>query len=312
MHSTEKQLSVVIAGSTARTLLCAQALAADPRFVVVGVLTPTPRPIGRKKILTKNPMQIWAEEQYIPIVAIENKIDESVRGKLSTENWVLNPDYLLVVDFGYILPRWLLELPTIAPVNIHPSLLPRWRGSSPGQFVLAFGEKESAVTIMVMDEQLDHGSIITQLPFTVGADWTTSEYYAHAFALATKSLPDVLVRFSQDTSLVTQQPDVSPTQTARMLSREDGFVPYQTLTRLLANDKGQMTNDKLLEVPFLSTYSLNTSPQTLYNLWRGLSPWPGLWTLVDGKRMKLLTMHMDAEKLILDEIQIEGENPKKY
>lgn len=298
MHSTEKQLSVVIAGSTARTLLCAQALAADPRFVVVGVLTPTPKPIGRKKILTKNPMQIWAEENQIPVSLVEKKLTSDLQPPIC--------DFLLVVDFGYIVPRWLLDLPTIAPVNIHPSLLPRWRGSSPGQFVLAFGEKESAVTIMVMDEQLDHGAIITQLPFTVGADWTTSEYYAHAFALATKSLPDILVRFSQDTSLVTQQPDVSSTQTARQLTRDDGFIPYQTLLSLLNQETPKEP------IPFLENYKLITNNYKLYDLWRGLSPWPGLWTLVDGKRMKLLSMHMDAEKLILDEIQIEGEKPKKY
>lgn len=303
-------LSVIIAGSTERTLLCAQALAADPRYTIMGVLTPSPKPIGRKQVITKNPMHRWAEENTIPVILIEKKIDAAVEAAVRSS--LSAASILLVVDFGYIVPQWLLDLPTIAPVNIHPSDLPRWRGSSPGQFVLAFGETDSAVTIMVMDAKLDHGAIITKLPFSVSPEWTAPEYYAHAFALATKSLPDILVRFSQDTSLVTQQPDVSPTQTARMLSREDGYIPYQTLQRLISNDKGHMTNDKFIEVPFLTNYSLTSTPQALFHLWRGLSPWPGLWTLVDEKRMKLLKFHMDSGTLYLDEIQIEGENPKKY
>lgn len=298
-------ISVIVAGSTERTLLCAKSLANDPRFEITGVLTPSPKPTGRKQIVTKNSMHQWAEESKIPVLLIEKKIDEGIRQTLSTGHWALSPDFLLVVDFGYIVPQWLLDIPTIAPVNIHPSDLPKYRGSSPGQFALTFGEKESAVTIMVMDAKLDHGPIITKIPFSVAADWTAPDYYAHAFLLATQDLPEILLKYSRD-RLSTTQPDVSPTPTARMLTRNDGFVPYTSLKALLNHETPSEP------IAFLEKYQQTTNNENVYNLWRGLTPWPGLWTLVDGKRMKLLTFHMDGEKLYLDQVQIEGENPKKY
>ncbi len=303
------QFSVVIAGSTERTLLCAKALAKDSRFEIVGVLTPSPKPIGRKQVVTKNPMHQWAEVNHIPVILVEKKLDSEIQKTLNSQLSSLH--FLLVVDFGYIVPQWLLDIPTIAPVNIHPSALPKYRGSSPGQFVLAFGEKDSAISVIVMDALLDHGPIITKIPFEVDPTWTSADYYAHAFSHIAHRLPDILAGFA-DNRHSTAQPDTAPTPTARMLTRDDGYVPYQTLRRLIANDKRQMTSDKLEEVPFLSTYKLPATSYQLYCMWRGLTPWPGLWTLVDGKRMKLLSLHMDGEKLFLDEVQFEGEKPKKY
>lgn len=283
--------------------MCAKALAGDPRFQITGVITPSPKPIGRKQIVTKNPMHQWAEVNQIPVTLVEKKLTPNLQP--------LTSDFLLVVDFGYIVPQWLLDIPTIAPINVHPSDLPKYRGSSPGQFVLAFGEKESTVTIMVMDAKLDHGPIITKIPFEVDASWTAPEYYEYAFSHTAHKLPDVFSGFADDRH-ATPQPDESPTPTARMLTRDDGYIPYQTLQRLISNDKWQMTNDNLIEIPFLSAYKLPTTSYQLFCLWRGLTPWPGLWTVLGEKRMKLLSFHMDGDKLFLDQVQIEGEKPKKY
>lgn len=298
--------SVIVAGSTTRTVLCAEALLADPRFTLTGIITPSPKPIGRKHILTKNPLQLFGEEHALPITLIEKKIDSSIQAHLET---VKRPDFLLVVDFGYIVPKWLLVWPTIAPVNVHPSHLPKYRGSSPGQFSLLFGEKESAVTVMVMDEALDHGPIITSLPFSVDSNWTASDYYELAFNLVTKELGEILVTFAK-TPHSTPQPDDSSTPIARMLSREDGFIPYTVLHALL---EGKPTPTSL---PFLDSLSLPTTAQTLYNLWRGLTPWPGLWTLVHiggvEKRMKILRFHLEEDRLFLDEVQVEGKNKTEF
>lgn len=303
MNDIQKRFSVVVAGSTERTLLCAKALSEDPRFEIVGVLTPSPRPIGRKQIITKNPMHQWAEVNQIPTILIEKKIDASIQELMHSQFSIVN--FLLVVDFGYIVPQWLLDFPSIAPINIHPSKLPSYRGSSPAQFALIFGEKESAVTIMVMDALLDHGPIITKFPFEVGPTWTASGYYEYAFSHVVHKLPEVFAGFA-DTRHSTPQPDVSPTPTARMLTRDDGFISHQTLVSLLNQETPKEP------VAFLEKYQRSTNNENVFNLWRGLTPWPGLWTVVDGKRMKLLSFHMDGQKLILDEIQMEGEKPKKY
>ncbi len=304
--------SVIVAGSTERTLQCAQALEEDSRFTLTGVITPAPKLIGRKQVLTKNPLHVWAEKRSIPSLLIEKKIDAALQQKI--RETFQAPALLLVVDFGYIVPQWLLDFPSIAPVNIHPSELPKYRGSSPGQFALAFGEKKSAVTVMKMDALLDHGPILTSIPFDVPASWTTPDYYTHAFSLVTKQLASILSDYCSNAH-ESPQPDKSPTPTARMLTRDDGFIPFETLERIL---QAPSVDDVLVgqSIPFLSSYSKETTGQALYDLWRGFSPWPGLWTRIEEKgtqkRMKLLSFHLDGEKLLLDDVQVEGETPKKY
>ncbi len=299
-----KKISILVAGSTQNTRLCAESLKADPNFEIIGILTPSPKPIGRKQTITANPLHEFATEHHISVVTIDKKIDLSVREKLGG----FTPDILLVVDFGYIVPKWLLELPIIAPVNIHPSDLPRYRGSSPGQFVLLFGESESAVTLIKMDEKLDHGPIITKLYFEVDPHWTAKEYYAHAFGLVGLELPKLLTEFCSSPTTITPQPDESPTPTAHMLSRDNGFIPLNTLKEILNNDKVST------QVTFLADNKLETEPSQLFNMWRGLTPWPGIWTKVskDGKetRIKLLELSYD-KKLKVEKIQVEGKLPSE-
>jgi methionyl-tRNA formyltransferase len=301
--------TVVIAGSTAHTTQCAETLRVDTRFEVVGVLTPSPKPTGRKQLLTPNPLQRWAEQHALPIVFVDKKIDESAKEKV-TRVFAVPPTFLLVVDFGYLIPGWLLRWPVIAPVNIHPSALPKYRGSSPGQFALMFGEKESAVTVMVMDAKLDHGPIIKQLPFAVPASWTTSEYYDHAFQLVCKELPSILENFGAKATAVTVQPDLSPTPTAHMLKREDGFVPLGVLKNL----ESKATTSEI--VPFLEQHGLPTTTETVFSLWRGLTPWPGIWTTIqkDGaeKRVKILMLKPNQDHLEIARIQFEGRLPETY
>jgi len=285
-----KRYSVAIAGSTQNTRLCAEALAADERFEITSILTPTPRVIGRKQLVTHNPLHAFAVEKNIAVVLVEKKINGDVQQEISA---LVEPDFLLVVDFGYIIPNWLLAWPKIAPLNIHPSLLPRWRGSSPGQFVLLNGEKESAVTLMVMDAQLDHGPIITQLPFSVEEKWTQTEYYAKSFALICEKLPALMTQFAEGTLVTTPQPEESPTAVAGRFQREDGFVSWSVLQEVLAADNTPLA-------------------QKLCNMIFALQPWPGVWTLVPTqngeKRLKILDVDLVEGKLELLKVQLEGKN----
>ncbi|HSW90221.1 MAG TPA: methionyl-tRNA formyltransferase [Patescibacteria group bacterium] len=295
-------VTVIVAGSTARTTQIANCLIQDSRFTVSGIITPSPKPIGRKQALTKNPLHEFAITNDISVALVEKKLDDAFHQSLVTS--YQPPDFLLVVDFGYIVPQWLLDFPEVAPLNIHPSALPKYRGSSPGQFALLFGEKESAVTLMVMDTKLDHGPIVAQWFFAIDPQWTATDYYKNAFDLACAKLPDLLSDLELQTT--NSQPDESPTPTARMLKREDGFVSYQTLQELLSGKPATQV------VGFLEHYGLPTTNYQLYCLWRGFHPWPGLWTFIpENTRMKLIHFHMDGEKLILDEVQLEGKGPTR-
>jgi methionyl-tRNA formyltransferase len=317
--------TVVIAGSTHHTCICAEALVRSQIFTITGVLTPPPKPIGRKQILTANPLQQFADTQSIPIFPVGKRIDQAVRHELESvlksAAGGVRPDFLLVVDFGYIVPNWLLELPKIAPINIHPSLLPRWRGSSPGQFVLLYGEKESAVSVIVMNDLLDQGPIITQLPLAVAEDWTQTEYYQHSFQLVGEKLPAILEAVAEQKILPQPQPLDTPTAIAGRFTKEDGFVPWPLIQAAMTGESWDETLSVGTTLPLspILTEALryHRSPTRLvFHASHALSPWPGLWTVVPTargeKRMKVLKAELsptNPAQLELVQVQLEGKSP---
>lgn len=311
--------TVAVAGSTKNTVLMAEALSKDSRFEIVATLSPTPRLIGREQTLTKNPLHIWSEEKKLPAFLVEKKLEQIA---LSTMPAV---DFLLVVDFGYLIPDWLLELPKIAPLNIHPSLLPKWRGSSPGQFALLFQDldtdgKKSAITLMIMSQGLDQGPIIAQLPFDIAEDWTQKEYYRTAFQLMGGKLADLISDFAEGKIQAQAQTEKSPTITARRLNKEDSFVDFADLEAMMSSNSEKITikNQTAALLRNLLTEQQNRIDQIklVINASRAFSPWPGLWTIVQtskGKqRMRILSCHLAENKLLLDQVQIEGKNPGSF
>ncbi len=293
--------SVAIAGSTTHTVICAKSLLADTRFRISWILTPAPKVIGRQQVLTKNPLHLFAEENHLPVILIDGKIDSTVREKISAAE---QPDFLLVVDFGYLIPKWLLELPTIAPLNIHPSLLPRWRGSSPGQFVLLYGEKQSAISIIIMDEKLDSGPLLYQEFFDVDQSWTQKEYYHFSFEKIANVLAEKMADFAEKKIIPTAQPTDSSTPLARRFTKDDGFVSWALIQNKQANAS------PLLQEVF---QKLHSWPHVLMNATRALSPWPTLWTIIPTtkgeKRMQIIKSRVnDKNQFILDVVKIEGQN----
>lgn len=307
---------IALAGSSKNTVLMAETLAIDPRFEVVLTLSPEPKLVGREQISTKNPLHLWSEEKQIKHLLIKQKIEKTLQAEIMECGEI---DFLLVVDFGYFIPSWLLGWPKIAPLNIHPSLLPKWRGSSPGQFCLLFQNldtdgKKSAVTLMVMNEKLDQGPIINQLQFEVLSDWTQVEYYAHAFDLMSQHLAELIAAFATGKIQSQKQSLSSPTIIARRLSKDDSFVAWDKVSQIMS---GAETSKADLLPNIFKENSINLdkikSAQLLVDACHAFSPWPGLWTLVKTnkgeKRMKILSCHLETNSLILDQVQIEGKNP---
>ena len=306
--------TVGIAGTTQHTVMCAEQLAQDEHFEIAWVLTPPPQPIGRNQILTNNPLHLWAEAHTIPVIFVEKNIKAELKEQL-----VPQPDVVLVVDFGYLVPTWLLDLPKVAPINIHPSLLPRWRGSSPGQFVLLHGEKTSAVTIMTMGEGLDTGPILWQGIIEVSPNWTQVEYYHHSFTVAAAQLSQTIRSLAEGKLTPTPQPELSPTPIARRLQKQDGYISWRDLCSILnifAQDlqTAELPTSQLLqEVQHATEHSLS---QVLHDAVRALHPWPGVWTVVPTKkgpkRMKILGVAVQDARLELLEVQIEGQKPSSW
>lgn len=286
--------SVAVAGSTQNTLICAQALVKDQRFKLELVITPKAKARGRKQLFQPNPMESFAQEKNITTFLVDKTIKSSNFDDILSKKF----DFLLVVDFGYLLPAELLNQAKVAAVNIHPSALPRWRGSAPAQFVLLNGESSSAVSLIKMDNQLDHGPIITQYPFLVEPNWTQAEYYHFSFDLIAQHLAEDLVKLATSQLHPTLQPDLSPTPLAKKLTKTDSFVAWSIVV------KAMEVADKENQAQYLERAS------------RAFSPWPKLWTLlptVKGeKRMKILKTHLIDKHLVLDQVQIEGQIPAAW
>jgi len=306
-----KNYNIAIAGSTNYTASCFKALSNDPRFNISWILTPPPKPVGRKKTITSTPLDIEAKKHNTKTFFVDKKIDQKLKEKINSYSANNQIDFLLVVDFGYFIPTWLLNLPTLAPINIHPSKLPSWRGSSPAQFNILFNNKESAVTMIIMNNKLDQGSIISQQNFKVKNDWTQKEYYDHAFNLVTKNLGNTILIYQQ----AEQQPLESPTFTARTLNKNDSFIEWKVLKEIISNktSKAVQLSSALLTKALEHNQSLAI---TLERASKAFNPWPSLWTIVPTKkgdrRMKLINLEIINDKLVIDVVQLEGKQTTKY
>ncbi|PIR62261.1 MAG: hypothetical protein COU65_04290, partial [Candidatus Pacebacteria bacterium CG10_big_fil_rev_8_21_14_0_10_42_12] len=243
---------------------------------------------------------------------VAGKIDTDLRNQIES---LPKPDYLLVVDFGYFIPEWLLELPKIKPLNIHPSKLPKWRGSSPGQFALLFGEKTSAVSIIEMTNTFDAGPIVAQHDFSVAPDWNYRQYYDYSYDLVCANLVADIEKHSMDQAMTVAQPEISPTMTAHKLTRYDGFIPWELV--MTAQEGNQSENVGNLPEALQKALEHHELPATMIeHAIRAFSPWPQVWTIVDThkgkKRMKLLSAAIKNEKLVLEDVQIEGKEAAKW
>lgn len=320
-----KKIRVGLVGSTERTQICGQALQQSQLTEVCWLLSPAPKPVGREQIVQANPVHRWANENDVPTVSVTEKIDQSLLQQLHAIQ-TDRPDFLLVVDFGYLVPDWLLKLPRFLPLNIHPSALPEWRGSSPGQFVLLFGEEESAVSLIAMSENFDQGPILAQLPFQVDKTWTQSEYYQHAFNLMANQLPKILVDIAQKKITATHQPTASPTPIARKLTKDDAFIPWPILEKAMATQNPSSVEfDQLAQqLPKLLQTALAAQIQSNHPLAklveaaiRAFQPWPEAWTMLPTTkgevRTKLLKASIGAQgELRLEKIQKAGQTAKNW
>jgi methionyl-tRNA formyltransferase len=155
------------------------------------VLTQPDRPAGRGRKLTPSPVKQVAAGHGVPVLQ-PAAIDAEFRGMLGEEP----PDLLVVVAYGLILPQWLLDWPRIAPVNVHASLLPRWRGASPIQQAILAGDEETGVSIMRMTRGVDCGPVYAQRSVTIGPTDTAGELHdrlgAEGASLLVEVLPEIL------------------------------------------------------------------------------------------------------------------------
>jgi methionyl-tRNA formyltransferase len=183
------QLRVAFAGTPAFALPAFSAIAAQ--HSLTGVLTQPDRPAGRGRVLTASPVKQAALKQGVPVfqpARLRGDPDALHATLTRLREW--KPDVMVVVAYGLILPREVLDVPRLGCLNIHASLLPRWRGAAPIQRAIEAGDAETGVAIMQMDEGLDTGAVLAEARHAIGAETTAGELHETLASLGAEELAD--------------------------------------------------------------------------------------------------------------------------
>ena len=183
---------------------------------VVGVLTQPDRPSGRGRLLRASPVKALAEAQHLPLLQPATLREEAARAELAA--W--NPDVLVVVAYGLMLPPAVLKLPRLGCLNVHASLLPRWRGAAPVQRAILAGDSVTGVTIMLMDEGLDTGPMLLQRELVIREDDTGGSLQAALAELGARALLAALEGFAGGTLKPHPQPQEGVSYAAKITKSE--------------------------------------------------------------------------------------------
>jgi len=265
---------------------------------IVAVVTQKPRPVGRKKFITYSPVDTWAFKRKIPIFhSSEEFLHENIDADLG-----------IVVAYGEILTNEIINYFPYGILNIHPSLLPKYRGASPLQATIVSGDKETGVTVMKIDEKMDHGLIVNQFKEDIDPTDTAKSLGDRLFEKSAQVLVDLIPAYQKRKINLKKQDDTKAIYTS-LLKKDDGFVPPKILKAILEGK----TFKKDWKINFIKDYSVKPTPEVLERFVRAMTPWPGAWTEVftdskkhEEKRLKILEAKLEKGKFEPVKVQLEG------
>jgi methionyl-tRNA formyltransferase len=223
------------------------------------VYSQPPRPAGRGQKPRPSPVHALAERHGLPVATPASLKDPAEQARFAA----LGLDAAVVVAYGLILPGPILASPRRGCLNVHASLLPRWRGAAPIQRAILAGDRETGVTIMQMDEGLDTGPMLLSERVPIAPNDTAAELHDRLAALGARLVVEALARLAAGSLVATPQPAAGATYAAK-LRREEGRLDWRRPAEELAR------------------------------LVRALNPWPGAWLEVGGERIKVLAAEAAA------------------
>lgn len=221
---------------------------------IVGVVTQPDKPVGRKRIITKSPVKMYAEAKGIAVYQPRRIRDAEAVAYIS--EW--EPDLIVTAAYGQILPLELLEMPLLGAINVHASLLPKYRGAAPINRAIIDGEKVTGITIMYMTEQMDAGDIILQKEVEIGSTITAGELTDLLSEIGAELLVDAVALIAGGEVRAVKQDELLVTY-APMIKREDELIDFARSSEAIANQI------------------------------RGLNPTPNAYTYRDGTVFKVIS-----------------------
>lgn len=275
------------------------------------VMTQPDMPVGRNKVLTESPVKTCAKKHKVKV--FENF--ESL-----PKNLLQSCDAALTFAYGKIIDSAFLRAPKHGFLNIHPSLLPHFRGATPVSFPLLIGNQTTGTSLIKMDEKLDHGPIIAQKTHQISPTILHHELLTELSDISYYTVIETVEKIRSNTLNFAIQNENEATYTFT-LSRDDGFIHEQTLVKLMRNDV-LASNDypavlkKYIDRNPASRINVVTGMHFLWNMYRALHPWPGIWTEIQvrsiKKRMKITEMDYNNGSPVIAMVQLEGKNPVAF
>jgi methionyl-tRNA formyltransferase len=255
-------LRVLFMGTAELSCDSLRALIESPQFQVVAVVTQPDRPKGRALKLQPSPVKELALQASLPVLQPERARDEAFLDALRA----LQPDLIVVVAYGQILPQTILDLPRFGCLNVHTSLLPRYRGAAPIQWAILNGDAETGVTIMKIDAGLDTGDILTQATTPIHPEDNSETLHNRLARMGAKLLVRTIPDYVAGKLTPQPQPAAGASYAAK-IKKQDGHLDW------------------------------NQPAPALWNRVRGLVPWPGAFTYLPGQPQPHLLKIWQAEVL---------------
>lgn len=225
---------------------------------IIGVFTQPDKPVGRKRVMTPPPVKVCAEKNGITVYQPDSVRTEEALSLVKE----LNPDCVVVVAYGKIIPSEMLKLPKFGFVNVHGSLLPKYRGAAPIQWSIIDGETKTGVTTMQMDDGIDTGDMLEVSETEIGENETAGELFDRLAEMGGKLIVSTLSKLEKG-ELTPIPQDHEKSNYAKIISKEMALIDF------------------------------NMSAENVFNLIRGFNPWPIAYTIIGDKRLKVFA----AEKI---------------
>lgn len=257
-------MKIVFMGTPDIAVPCLQKII-DEKYEILGVVTQPDKPKGRGKKLGMSPVKELAIENNIPVYQPVKARDKEFIDKIKS----LNPDVIVVVAFGQILPKGILEIPKLGCINVHVSLLPKYRGAAPINWVIINGEEKTGVTTMYMDEGLDTGDMILKTEVNLDENITAGELHDKMMNIGAETLKETLRLIEEGNA-------------PREVQNHEEFSYAPIMNKSLGN------------------IDFSKSAREIHNLVRGVNPWPSAYTTYNDVIMKVWKTKVLDEKSTKD------------
>lgn len=256
---TSRSISILFFGTSDFAVPTLQKLV-DNNYSIAAIITRPDKPVGRKQIPTPPPIKELAIKYNLPVIQPENLLPldfEYIRRSHS-----LTFNLIITASYGKIIPQEILDIAEFGALNVHPSLLPKYRGPAPLQATILNGDKEAGVTIMLMDKKMDHGPILAQEKFSITTIFPAekpafTDFHDKLADIGADLLIKTIPRFIAGEIIPIPQDDSLATYTG-IITKDDGKIDW------------------------------NKSALEIERQIRAFTPWPGCWTMFNGKRLKII------------------------